>query len=246
MGFEDLREACPPESSVRIYHQDLSGEVVYPLEEAATAGYRLPLEQGGFVFDVKAASDVCTNPNLRNQHGNYIHPELRVPMKRNRLYPIFSWSRYHASSDITIPTNYRWQYGPADLAEWEDMRGAMAWRGSLTGMYADTADVLKSQRHRLMVHIQDRTGLTDVVVKNATRGEYEVQKMPKSNGAAWMDVGVIERDWHRKSATTALVNKLITPSSRMDNQERSQFKMLLDIDGWGWSARYRELLRTSR
>jgi len=246
LAFEDLRAACPPDSLARTYTTDPFGQTVYPLEHLAPASFRLPDSQGSFVFDPKTSGDICTNPALREQNGNFLKPELYVSMKRNRLYPVFSWSRYHASSDITIPTNYRFSWGTETVPAWEQMYDAVAWRGTLTGMYPDTAAVLDSHRHRLFRHIQDKWGHTDILQYNGSKQAYEMGTMRKGNGEAWMDVGFLARKWNRKTEAEVMVEGVLQPSPRMDNKERNKFKMLLDIDGWGWSARYRELMRTSR
>ena len=247
LAFEDLRAACPPDSPARTYTTDILGETTYPTTDCSDLAFRLPAGQGGFVYDVSKQADVCTNPSLRDQHGNFIKPELHVSMQRNRLYSVFSWSKYSASSDITIPTDYRFQWGPPNTANWAEMEDQMAWRGTLTGMYPDNLAVWNSQRHRLMSMVQDDWRTVDALVWNDTRIEYELSSMRAGPARErWLDLGVGERDWNRKNEVQKMVEQIITPASRMDKEQRSMFKMLLDVDGWGWSVRCRELLRTSR
>jgi len=242
---EDLRSACPPDSPARQYTKDIFNNTVFPDRVTQGLDWRLPREQGSFVYDAQAAGDLCRNPALAHQHGNFLQTYLNVAHQRNRLYPIFSWSRYLASSDITLPVNYRWQWGGPDRAKWDEMKPAVAWRGGLTGMFADTRKVLKSHRHSLVMRLQNLYGTEDVLTRNQDGERLDLATVFRHQFAKWFDIGIQHKDYNRGD-TEKMVMEVIEEASYMDNKERSKHKILLDIDGWGWSARYRELLRTSR
>ena len=244
-AFEDLRAACPPDSAARTFTADLVGDDTYPLQASSELSFRLPPSQGSFIHNMTRAYDACHNPALRDQHGNFLKPELSVRCVRNRLYPIFSWSKYPASSDIAIPTNFRFQWGPADTAKWEDMHDKVMWRGTLTGMFADTQAVMQSQRHRLISMIQNMWVRWPVLVQKD--GQLEESSVLMAVAVdRWAEIGYTHRSWWRGTEMEKIVDATIRPSKSIDNKERAKYKMLLDVDGWGWSARYRELLRTTR
>lgn len=246
LAFPDLRSACAPDSPARQYTKDVYNNTLYPERVVQGLDWRLPRDQGSFVFDVQAAGDLCRNPMLEHQHGNFLQPYLYFQHQRNRLYPVFSWSRYLASSDITLPSNYRWQFGPPDRADWADMKPAMAWRGSLTGMFANTRKVIRSHRHSLMIRIQNSWGTEDLLTVEGEEKQFRLVKVFRHQVKKWLDLGIQHKNLNGKTDSERMVIDVIKEAAYMDNQARSKYKILLDVDGWGWSARYRELLRTSR
>ena len=246
-AYDDLRAACAPDSPARYPASGTLDQNVDSLVRALELLFRFPPEMGGFIHNQSRAYDICHNPALRHQHGNFIKPELHAKITRNKVYPVFSWSKYPASSDITIPTNFRFQWGKADTANWDDMIDKVMWRGTLTGMFADTQAVMKSQRHRLMEIVQDHWSYWSVLLQDQRTGRLEISGIRSAEAAKrWTDVGITKRSWWRKTEMESIVEATIMPSDSMSNAERAKYKLLLDIDGWGWSARYRELLRTSR
>ena len=83
-------QMCPPDSPIWSITTDILGEDVLPAKPWDTdqLAFRLPQELGGFIHDHQAAMDLCQNPELRWQHGNFFTEwPIDVPIGRNRLYP---------------------------------------------------------------------------------------------------------------------------------------------------------------
>ncbi len=120
-SFIDLRSACPPETPGREFEADPFGYEHYPNVSKTDLLFRLPDHQGGFIHDIKKQMDVCYNPSLSTQHGGFLQPRIRLPLKRNRLYPLFSWSTHRRASDITIPTTYRFDFSKRKPHNWTEL-----------------------------------------------------------------------------------------------------------------------------
>lgn len=247
--MEDLRAACHPDSPARQGTVDVFGNMPFPKRVMDGLDWRLPREQGGYVYDVQAAGDLCRNPLLADQHGNFLQPFVDHPHQRNRLYPIFSWSRYLSSSDIGLPTNIRWHTGGADQTKWAEMKPAMVWRGGSTGMYAYTRKVLKSHRHAFMLRLYDLWGTEDVLAQDVASGgerRYRLMTVFRHQFEKWFNIGLQHYQYHLETEAEKMFEDVIPEAPWMSTEERKLYKIALDIDGWGWSARFRELLRSSR
>ncbi|ORX40009.1 hypothetical protein BD324DRAFT_615928 [Kockovaella imperatae] len=240
-GFEDLRSACSPESEARSFELDALGGVSYPLGPMEDS-FRLSPSQGGLIYNFSLASDPCHNVAVRNQNGNFLRPVCRPRCVRNRLYPIFSWSKYRAGSDITIPSKYRWQETPDDPLEWDKMKNKVFWRGSFTGRPGsnEAGRMFRTQRIRLIAWLQDVWDNVSILARN-NDGQYEMAQMAVRKAAPrWTDIGLVGNEpWFTDKN---LEEMHIKPAKGVSSDERSTFKLLLDIDGWGWSARFRSLL----
>lgn len=144
-------KACEPSSPARQTVRSPLNQTSYPpavLAESKLA-FELPAEQGAFVFDQRKQADLCFNPELARQHGAFLKPAFRLGVVRGRLYPgkwlphlpqfffvfvcdgvdfnffcpvVFSWSRHMASSDISIPTTYGFNFRDEPMRQpWDEM-----------------------------------------------------------------------------------------------------------------------------
>lgn len=80
---------CPPGSPIFDLGSDLFGEETLPPQwSEQQLAFRLPEERGGFLHDHQTAMDLCMNPELRWQHGNYLTTRpVGLASRRNYLYP---------------------------------------------------------------------------------------------------------------------------------------------------------------
>jgi hypothetical protein len=83
------QQMCPPGSPIFDLVPDLFGDLQLPPKWAQQQlAFRLPDEKGGFIHDHQAAMDLCVNPELLWQHGNYLtQTPAQVEFRRNYLYP---------------------------------------------------------------------------------------------------------------------------------------------------------------
>lgn len=82
-------KSCPPGSPIFDLVPDLFGEVQSsPIWAQQQLAFRVPGAKGGFIHDHQAAMDLCVNPELLWQHGNYLTQQpTQVNFRRNYLYP---------------------------------------------------------------------------------------------------------------------------------------------------------------
>ena len=110
----------------------------------------------------------------------------------------------------------------------------------------DSADSWASQRFRLMDLVKSNGEVQVFVGSNDTGYTVEGVKSGSLN-KAWMDVEV---SGNTKDIWESRVKNIVTAKFNffgwLDNKDRNKAKFLLDIDGWGWSARFRELLWSHR
>lgn len=249
-SWVDLRAACHPDSVARrTVEIDAVGDDFYPNLNHDELDYQLPDSQGAFVYDHIREGDLCWNPKLKDIHGNFLVPLVKLPLKRNRLYPVFSWSTYFASSDITIPTTYRFDFSQYKLPTWQERTPKIAWRGSLTGMFIrEGENIMVGQRFRMWTLVQSKFAQAPIFISIVSQGRRAYKLSTALVGKVvnqWSDVGPVSR-WASLSGTKVglMMENLYEWATFQSVDERNSFKMLLDLDGYGWSARYRELLRT--
>lgn len=86
-----------------------------------------------FVWSQEGMMDLCANPDFLQLHGamNGLHP-IASP----RLLPIFSLSKTHLHSDITVIPTEQWGHDNGALLWEEKSKGVLLWRGRNTGGWA--------------------------------------------------------------------------------------------------------------
>lgn len=97
-----------------------------------------------------------------------------------------------------------------------------------------------------MIRIQNSWGTEDLLTVEGEEKQFRLVKVFRHQVKKWLDLGIQHKNLNGKTDSERMVIDVIKEAAYMDNQARSKYKILLDVDGWGWSARYRELLRTSR
>jgi len=89
---------------------------------------------------------------------------------------------------------------------------------------------------------------TSVPVLTSTEEGYQMLNTRSGPlNEAWMEIGIAGKPEELKGTRAAEIARAkFTFLPWMQGSERNQHKLLLDVDGWGWSARYRDLLWTGR
>jgi hypothetical protein len=106
----------------------------------------------------------------------------------------------------------------------------------------DDVDTFASQRFRLASMMEDKHAL--IRVYNSTE---MITTTAGPLNDVWMELGVSgDPKELGTSYTAAVAQAKLRFLPWMSDAERDKHKMLLDIDGWGWSARFRALLWTGR
>ncbi len=107
---------------------------------------------------------------------------------------------------------------------------------------SDEEDTFASQRYRLWATTQNRWGRFPALI--AQSDQHVMSTIPAFEAnRRWMNVGPIAEGQPKDTKTTRIATASYDYLPRQLVEQRNQHKALLDVDGWGWSARFRELLR---
>ncbi|KAK9475001.1 glycosyl transferase family 90-domain-containing protein [Dipodascopsis tothii] len=124
-----------------------------PLSPAKTTGendvnrYSMSI---GFVTNSYLATDICTHPSFRDEHGLFVRPAaFNIATD---LVPVFSQSKGSTFSDILFPSPWYWAervaYDASKDVPWADKRSTLYWRGSTTGGFSRAGSWRRSHRQR--------------------------------------------------------------------------------------------------
>lgn len=209
-------------------------------------------ESAAFVYDPREAGNICSNPSLLPLHGLGLEPHTpsSKPAPHGRLLPLFSLAKTRVNSDLrAIPLDQFNERAPNDTT-WEAKEGRLAWRGSNTGMANMSAGVEWENSHRVRLHRWANsnstspvslleTTVSDVVGYNATAKPARVLQERWDVKLAQKPIQCEEDD-----GTCSELAKLgFAEYQSPDDLHANRF--LLDVDGNGWSGRFRRLMATN-
>lgn len=202
--------------------------------------------QKAFVADFYKSTDVCYNPEVRDLHASAI-ADYRMPI--SPLMPQISVCRTLRNSDIVgVPLDAVYQNPP--LVRWKDKTNPkVLWRGSPTGIYHNKKMPWRqAQRERLHYFANNMSDATAPVLIQDKDGLHTENFPLKVMNEAWFDVGLFggpsqcsEEDGTCDEMETEFEWR---PSVRGD--EALEYKYIVDVDGNGWSSRFRRLLKSNQ
>lgn len=251
-NWDIVRQTCPPDALARnvVLQGNLSGPPP-PLP----ANFSEPYALHGFVRNVTTSMDFCTQPHLPGMHGSLFEPAtLRVS---KAMYPLFGGGKLLRANELLIPDfayleadNSMYAGGAEHGAWWEAKRDGIAWRGSPTGPSLDTQKWRRMQRVRFVEMLNGST--VAAMEANHTAAltfslppvsMFSLTRLRQGTLGAWLkgfaDVGFVKLGWGQ----FIFEHFGVAESKTMSTQY--QYKFIPDIDGNGFSGRYRALLRSS-
>lgn len=213
-----------------------------------------PHSKGVFLANWSLAADICHQPDLANLHGLYISS---VAFKAtHELYPIFSQAKVHGFNDILLPSPWNYidksKYGPSDThpdVPYRNKNHTMFWRGSTSeGISHDFAHHWKGMARQRFIHLSNdikgpSTPQYVLFPADAARSSLGYRYIPISKSQLTdsfpTDVRVVEEigrcngiDCFQQEREFA---PIVQPS---DFQDQWRYKLLLDLDGVGFSGRF--------
>ncbi|KAG9311046.1 hypothetical protein JVU11DRAFT_8944 [Chiua virens] len=246
-------QACPPDSPARLHPPDFSSR--------STAARNPPSSPKTFIASHRNAMDPCLHPSLFTSHGQFLALK-EGPFPRPTLVPRFSLSATVLHSDIRPPVPYGWDWtsdGEADGAFKEDVPWEhkvderLGWRGRTTGIYASADTVwMHGHRERLITLTTALEGNVSVLLapeggeEAMPVGEPESVRLARIN-PAWMDMAFAEGPigCDKTGGTCREMEKLWEYRSKQGRREEGRYKFIFDIDGNGWSSRFKRLITTN-
>ncbi|KAF7980094.1 hypothetical protein HWV62_39906 [Athelia sp. TMB] len=201
-----------------------------------------------FVHDHVKVMDPCAHPSILHHTGQFLSAGYGTAVER-RFVPQFSFSSTHLHHDIVVGAPNAWvaDTDPREDVPWaEKVEERLMWRGSTTGMWADVDTRWRSQqRVRLVQLTNERFGNLSVLPPRETReekiGAPEAWAAARVN-PAMMDVVFAGEPNSCEDATCDVMRAMLPFREPMGKAEAGLYKYVFDVDGNGWSSRYKRLL----
>ncbi|KAI5120290.1 hypothetical protein M0805_005796 [Coniferiporia weirii] len=203
-----------------------------------------------FIHDHVASMDPCAHPSLLFLGGQFLS-HYEGPSSHRMLVPQFSSSTTLLHYDLLPMPPPGWGEERRDVP-WESKYDErLLWRGSNTGMMCTPhTRWQQSQRFRL------------VDLASAVAGDVTVLRPPKKGGEQYQ-VGEGEK-WPRARVNPAMLDIAFSSGivqceeptcselatnfdwrKRMDTEEQSRYKYVIDVDGNGWSSRFKRVMASN-
>ncbi|KAL7410810.1 hypothetical protein BDY24DRAFT_398543 [Mrakia frigida] len=230
-----LLQACSSESLAE--RKPASKKDVFG-DEAANASV-------SFIRDHLKSFDFCHNPSLIPYHGAYSNDHPRDPT----LNPQFVLSKFlHSNQILVTPLDAFSEYSPT--VPWDEKKiNQILWRGSTTGdEFSNRTNWRNSHRIRLYSVTNTIEGNVDVLVESrnhfwsrteVSRKRFDVRDL---NGHLF-NVGISNViQCTEEDGTCEEMDEEIELADDLYPEDAAMYRYALDIDGNGWSSRFRSLL----
>ncbi|KAG9311109.1 glycosyl transferase family 90-domain-containing protein [Chiua virens] len=251
--------ACPPGSPVRL-NPPYSSSPSSP-----------PSSKKTFIASHRDTMDPCMHPELLTSHGQFLSHD-QGPFSRPTLVPRFSFCATVLHHDIRPPVPYGWDWnsdGDPDGDEDEDgafegdvpwerkVDERLGWRGRTTGMWASRNTMwVQGQRARLVTLASALEGNVSVLLtpEKVREGGEEVTPVGEPEtvllahvNPAWMDIAFTEKPigCDERGGTCKEMTKMWEFRRAQGRHEEGRYKFILDIDGNGWSGRFKRLMTSN-
>ncbi|KAF7377561.1 Beta-1,2-xylosyltransferase 1 [Mycena sanguinolenta] len=205
-----------------------------------------------FIHDHNLAMNPCLHPRHFWLHGQFLSYG-KGPTPERDMVPEFSDCSSTIHHNIHIPTPYGWveDISPrSDDPPWDDkVDERLMWRGSSTGISHNSRTRWhNSHRITLMRVANDLKGTMGILApwKNAREavGEpIEVRKARVNPGV--MDVAFAGDPIMCEGETCKELQKMFPWRRRQSVQESGDYKYVIDVDGNGWSGRFKRLITSN-
>ncbi|WVF70460.1 hypothetical protein IAT40_005250 [Kwoniella sp. CBS 6097] len=233
--------ACAPHKPLReTYDPD-----VLPEMDSLWAGDK------SFVWDHKATMDPCVHPTLTHLVG-FLSGHGKGPGPSKELFPVLAMCKTTLHADVLGVSMEAWTEDVGDDPVWEQKRDdRMLWRGKTTGIYFKN-DVPWNISQRInLVHQGAQTSGYLPTFETPPRDSPEtpvghpIDLSLSQLNTELMDVGFVDEAIQCDREVCREVQNKYRFAGRKDWNQGNQYKYLLDIDGNGWSARFKRLMSTN-
>ncbi|KAG9016692.1 F-actin-capping protein subunit alpha [Tulasnella sp. 427] len=211
------------------------------LQENGLSGQDSKGKSMEFIQDHRTSMNFCYNPEIITSHGTFTWDLARDSF----LEPYFVVSKILQGPEILMPPlvgfgDTRFEKTPA----WSTRKAMAFWRGSTTGNHFTIKSWKRS--HRIALHLlgNAQEGEERILVEDPKKGLTSKSFSKKEMNERYMDVGLVGKpiQCDNKDGTCEAMAKEIDFKPRAAPNLGSQYKYAIDVDGNGWSQRYRRLL----
>ncbi|KAG1741650.1 hypothetical protein EDB19DRAFT_704884 [Suillus lakei] len=227
-----------------------------------------------FIHDHLLAMDPCSHPSHLNQHGEFLS-HGPGPSAHPFPIPQFSYCSSPLHSDIRVPIMLSWVDdvegvvnggfvgdGEDGNGEWDGKEEErLLWRGMNTGIHHGPQRPWKdAQRGRLMDLVSSSPSGSNSRSRSATSHSVDVLLMDPSNfgdgvktqavkrsvvNPALMDIAFAGKPSQCEEVVCKELEERWEWRRRMGIKEAGRYKYVLDVDGNGWSSRFKRLMTSN-
>ncbi|KAJ7267462.1 glycosyl transferase family 90-domain-containing protein [Mycena rebaudengoi] len=205
-----------------------------------------------FIHDHNLAMNPCLHPRHFWHHGHFLSYG-RGPTPQKDMVPEFSYCSSNIHHNIRIPNPYGWVEDilpRSDDPEWDDkVDERLSWRGSNTGIsYSDKTRWKTSHRIGLVGITNDLNGMMAVIPPAKSSREpmgtpVEVRRSRLNPGI--MDVAFAGDPIMCDPKTCKDLETRFPFRKRQSVREAGNYKYVIDVDGNGWSGRFKRLITSN-
>ncbi|KAJ7596214.1 glycosyl transferase family 90-domain-containing protein [Mycena floridula] len=207
--------------------------------------------QKTFIHDHRAVMDPCNHPNLLWHHGGFLSHDSG-PQPQKSMIPQFSYCSTTVHHDIRIPTPYEWieDMSREDDPEWKrktDKR--LLWRGTNTGIYFGE-DTRWRESHRVALVEQTNNFNGSVNLLPSPKNENfplgaEINVHKAHLNTVMFDIAFAGEPTACTPPICDELKELFDWKERQSRKEAGIYKYVLDVDGNGWSGRFKRLITSN-
>lgn len=235
--------ACPPHKPLRTRHDP--GRLPDP---ESFLENRSPKS---FVWDHKAAMDPCEHPELTQIIGALSsYGNGKGPVPQDYMYPILAMCTTKLHADVLTVAMEAFVESIEDDPPWaEKADDRLLWRGSTTGiLIQDDHPWNISQRMRLVDQADRKAGQWEVLRAQSPAHAvgHPIERRFQELNEQYLDVGFVDRPIQcGPDSSCDRVAARYDFKPRQPWSQAAQYKYVFDIDGNGWSARFKRLISTN-
>ncbi|KAJ3781614.1 glycosyl transferase family 90-domain-containing protein [Lentinula aff. detonsa] len=234
--------ACDPESPAR--------RINFDLEEP-----RPPKPKKAFIHDHRLAMDPCLHPDLFWVHGQFLSHTMPGPNPYTTMIPEFSSCTTTLHHNIRFPTPYGWvedifpRSNDPDFAHKNDER--LLWRGTNTGIHHSPRSRWQSSHRDTLVRIANEVnGTLDILISPNPGYEDQPVDNPQTVrrariNPAMMDAAFVQGPSQCEEPTCNFMKQTYEYKKMQSMEDAGNYKYVLDIDGNGWSGRFKRLITSN-
>ncbi|KAF9004568.1 glycosyl transferase family 90-domain-containing protein [Cyathus striatus] len=206
-----------------------------------------------FIYDHPKSMDPCTHPQLFHQHGQFLSHNSG-PTPQETMVPEFTQCSTTIHHNIRIPTSYGWVediFPRSEDPEWDDrIEERLMWRGTSTGTWRKVDTYWKHQQRDFLVWTTNEVNGTVRVLppdrsKKERVGPLKEYRKARLNPAL-MDIAFVgDPVLCSPDSFCKEFQRTYAWRQRQNQAEAGKYKYVIDVDGNGWSGRFKRLMTTN-
>ncbi|KAG1724296.1 glycosyl transferase family 90-domain-containing protein [Suillus paluster] len=204
-----------------------------------------------FIYDHLQAMDPCAHPSHLSQHGQFLAHGIG-PSPDPFPVPQFSYCSSPLHADIRVPIPLSWvedvEGEEGDEGAWENKEDErLLWRGLNTGiLHTSDKPWRDTQRARLVEIAQRIVGSVEVLIMDADGEGMKVEEVKKARmNPAMLDIAFAGSPSQCEPETCRELEEGFEWRRRMSVRDAGRYKYVFDVDGNGWSSRFKRLMTTN-